>query len=456
MRRCIAVLAAVATAAWSQSPALVSQFQQVRDAVVTVWSDFGSGTGFIVLDNAGQGAAPSPAPGLILTNDHVIAGARWVAVQFDPQRKVRATVLAEDAVRDVAVLGADLAAFPGAHPAALAAPEELAALQPGEEVFTVGSPLNLRKVLTAGVLSGIEPRALLSDINLNHGNSGGPLFDGRGHVIGITTFLDAGEPDGPGMAGMIKISEADPALAAARRALLSGADPPSAALLPVAPAGAFPVTALQAVMRLPAFDLRPYQFKLGGFQVTISTPVVAAWLQSHHARAVAGARSRRTGAAAEPGFDPASDLREWMRYTGEFAPLVSIVATPRFQATLLSRLGRALDRRRTGLRYRYAADFDHMELLCGERAVAPITPGRIPEAASFATATAHGVDAVYAGIYQYGPAAITPACGAMRLAVYSSDGQVRSTILDPALVQRVWQSFAPWRSTLPLAGTNLQ
>jgi hypothetical protein len=423
-----------------QTPSLTRQFQQVRDAVVTVWSDFGSGSGFIV-----------DARGLIVTNDHVVAGARWVAVQFDPRHKVRALVLSEDAVRDVAVLRAELAAFPGAHAVELAPPAEVAGVEPGAPVFTVGSPLHQREVLTSGIISGIEPRAFLSDLDLNHGNSGGPLFDGQGRVIGITTFLDAGQPNGPGLSGILKISEALPALERARAAMAAD-DPPSATLLPVAPPGAYPVTALQQVMGMRSFDLRPYQFSVGGYQVLLSTPVVTAWLQSHSATAVARARARRTGQPAEAAFNPAGDLRAWMQYTGEFSPLVEIVATPRLKSTFLSRLGRDLDRRRTALHYRFAADFDHMELRCGGQTIAPITPGRIPASTQFATPAAESLDAVYEGIYQYSPDAIAPRCEAMELVIYSADGKTARKQLDPKLVERVWQSFAPWRAVQAMGG----
>ena len=78
-------------------------FQKYQKSVVTVWSEIGSGTGFIV-DSAG----------LVMTNQHVIGPSELISVQFDAKRKVAAKVLAFDAERDVAVLYADLSAFPGA------------------------------------------------------------------------------------------------------------------------------------------------------------------------------------------------------------------------------------------------------------------------------------------------------------------------------------------------------
>ena len=118
---------------------MTAMFQKYQKSVVTVWSEIGSGTGFIV-DSAG----------LVMTNQHVIGPSELISVQFDAKRKVAAKVLAFDAERDVAVLYADLSAFPGAVAAPIAtaqAGREIAV--EGERVFTIGSPLGLKKIITS-------------------------------------------------------------------------------------------------------------------------------------------------------------------------------------------------------------------------------------------------------------------------------------------------------------------
>src|SRR5205085_1191940 len=120
--------------------------------------------------------------------------------------------LASDSDKDVAVLWARKSALPGTTIAPLAkidASELLA--EEGEKVFTIGSPLNQRKVITTGIVSRVEERAIISDININHGNSGGPLFNSLGEVIGITTFLDTAE-NGPGISGIVRIEQANAVL----------------------------------------------------------------------------------------------------------------------------------------------------------------------------------------------------------------------------------------------------
>ena len=261
---------------------LTLMFQKYKKSVVTVWSEIGSGTGFIV-DSAG----------LVMTNQHVIGPSELVSVQFDAKRKVAAKVLAFDADRDVAVLYADLSAFPGAAAAPIAtaqAGRELAV--EGEKVFTIGSPLGLKKIITSGIVSKVEARAILSDVNINHGNSGGPLFNSFGEVIGITTFLVPGG-NGPGVAGVVRIDQTLPVLAQARKKM-NDASLPSARLLPVEPADPYPLDSLKEMDQPAKFDIKPYVFSVGGFDVALGTPVLQYELREGVERTAAHEKSRRT------------------------------------------------------------------------------------------------------------------------------------------------------------------
>ena len=159
---------------------LTTQFKRLQNSVVTVWSEFGHGTGFIV-DSAG----------LVLTNQHVVGPSEYIAVQFDEQRKLAAVLLAADPEKDIAVLRTNLSEVAEAVVAPIAQSNSSEPLVvEGERVFTIGSPLHQTKILTTGIVSKLEAHAILSDININHGNSGGPLFNSVGSVVGITTFHD--------------------------------------------------------------------------------------------------------------------------------------------------------------------------------------------------------------------------------------------------------------------------
>jgi S1-C subfamily serine protease len=159
----------------AQVDQLADQFKRLKPSIMTVWTQDGHGTGFLV----------DPA-GLILTNQHVISGHTYLAAQFDSARKLTAELLAEDTQKDVAVLRVNLAPVPDAVIARLAKGE--GTLLEGERVFTIGNPLDQEKVLTSGIVSKVSADTIISDININPGNSGGPLFNSSGMVVGITTY----------------------------------------------------------------------------------------------------------------------------------------------------------------------------------------------------------------------------------------------------------------------------
>jgi S1-C subfamily serine protease len=221
-------------------------FKKYEPSIVTVWSDLGHGTGFFVDES-----------GLILTNQHVIGPAGYIAVQSDADHKVHALLLASDPEKDVAILWVDRSSLPETVVAPLATYVigEAIAIE-GERVFTIGNPLSQRKIMTTGIVSKVEERAIISDININPGNSGGPLFNSVGNVIGLTTFSEHGGGAGPGISGIVRIEQVEQVLASAR-AKMNGQSPPPGALLPVEPKQTYPVSALKAAVSTNHFDIRP-------------------------------------------------------------------------------------------------------------------------------------------------------------------------------------------------------
>jgi serine protease Do len=132
------------------------------------------------------------ADGLIVTNAHVVRGPGAV-VELADGRVLDARVTARDARRDLATLtipAADLrAAIPG----------DPRTLRPGELVLAVGNPLGVVGALAVGVVHAVEarrdgrgPRLIRADVRLAPGNSGGPLADARGRVIGVNTMIAGG------------------------------------------------------------------------------------------------------------------------------------------------------------------------------------------------------------------------------------------------------------------------
>jgi S1-C subfamily serine protease len=139
--------------------------------------------------------------GHILTNAHVVAGARSVTVGFRRGGTYRATVLGVDRIDDVAVL--DVASAPRTllHPLPLGS---VRSVQVGDPVVAIGNPLGEYRSITEGIVSAkrrqinsLKPGykiydAIQTDAAINHGNSGGPLIDRFGSVIGITNQILTG------------------------------------------------------------------------------------------------------------------------------------------------------------------------------------------------------------------------------------------------------------------------
>ena len=142
----------------------------------------GQGSGFI-LDKQG----------LILTNNHVIDNAQRVEVTLSDKHKYKATVLTVDKNHDLALLKIDA---PNLTPATLSDSRSLAV---GQRVYAIGNPFGLSGTMTRGIISAIRsirgPQgnpiedAIQTDAAVNPGNSGGPLLNSRGEVIGITTLI---------------------------------------------------------------------------------------------------------------------------------------------------------------------------------------------------------------------------------------------------------------------------
>ncbi|HUQ21867.1 MAG TPA: trypsin-like peptidase domain-containing protein [Gaiellaceae bacterium] len=156
------------------------------------------GSGF-VLDKQGH----------IVTNQHVVDGAQSVSVKFSDGTTYDATVVGTDPSTDLAVIKVEA-------PASILVPLQLGdstKLRVGDGVVAIGSPFGLAQTVTTGIVSAVHreitapnnyaiPDAIQTDAAINHGNSGGPLLDLRGRVVGVNSQIesDSGGNDGVGFA----------------------------------------------------------------------------------------------------------------------------------------------------------------------------------------------------------------------------------------------------------------
>jgi serine protease Do len=163
-----------------------------RDPFRDFFRHFGvpRGRGEMLTRGIGSGFVVRP-DGVVLTNAHVVAGARQVTVRLADKREFPAKVAGVDEMTDVAVLKIDAKELPTVE---LGDP---ARVRVGEWVLAIGSPFGFEHSATAGILSarsrslpdeGYVP-FLQTDVAVNPGNSGGPLFDAAGEVIGINSQI---------------------------------------------------------------------------------------------------------------------------------------------------------------------------------------------------------------------------------------------------------------------------
>jgi serine protease Do len=158
------------------------------------------GSGFIV-----------GSDGLILTNAHVVDGAKQVTVRLSDHREFRAKVLGADKTSDIAVLRIDAHGLPTVQ---IGNADQLAV---GDYVLAIGEPFGLEETATAGIVSakgrslpgdGYVP-FIQTDAAVNPGNSGGPLFNAAGQVVGINSQIYSNSGGYQGVAFAIPINLAE-------------------------------------------------------------------------------------------------------------------------------------------------------------------------------------------------------------------------------------------------------
>ncbi len=159
---------------------------------------------------AGKAAAKTPTrmvgsgfiidpSGLIVTNKHVVAGAARILVTLSDRSVWRAKVIGMAAAGDIALIS-----IHADHPLQPAELGDSAKTRIGDAVVAIGNPLGLSGSVTGGMVSALNrdihsspfDNFIQTDAAINHGSSGGPLFDLQGRVIGMNTALDSPTADG--------------------------------------------------------------------------------------------------------------------------------------------------------------------------------------------------------------------------------------------------------------------
>ena len=189
------------------APAVVEVTTRTKRDIEAFGLDFplqtGQGSGFIIDED-----------GHVLTNYHVVVGADEVRITLQDGRMLEAEVLGTDREDDVALLKVDADEVSGIVPLALGDSD---AVKPGQMAIALGAPFGLQGSITVGVISGtgrsvtgIANRnitdTIQTDAAINFGNSGGPLLNSKGEVVGINTAIQASFSQATGIGYAVPIN----------------------------------------------------------------------------------------------------------------------------------------------------------------------------------------------------------------------------------------------------------
>lgn len=397
--------ATLATRSDTDPSFLASQWQ---DTVVSLWLPTQHASGFLI-----------DARGLIVTNQRVVGTATSAEAQFTPDLKVKATVLASDPTRDVAILWVNPSVVASLRPLPLGCGQTRPAVVNGQELYTLGALMTGQRRLTLGGVTGVGPRLLLSDLTVVRASAGGPVFTARG-LIGFTT-LDDRDPDDRSNARVVRIDQACAVLAAAEKKMAE-AMPPDATHLPLDPHRPIVPGALSAAVKNRAGSLSPYPMSTTDFDVAFITPVHIYGAKDSVRRSV-------------------MDFGNWSEYLADHPRVLLVRVTPKMAEALWARLARGAAMTQ-GMSLpplkRAKAGFSRMSLFCGDTEVTPIHPFMVEQRTS-------ETEAIYEGLYVFDPAALGPQCGTVKLTVYSEEESDKgdTRVVDPKVLQQITQDFAP-------------
>src|SRR5439155_18339775 len=151
------------------------------------------------------------------TNEHVIDGATSIKVKVGDGQEQSARLVGKDTSTDIALLKVDT----GGKKLTPLVFADSSGIQVGDATYAIGNPFGLDRTLTTGVVSALQRRidapngfsidnVIQTDAALNPGNSGGPLLDAAGHVIGVNSQIESNSSDSSGQAGSVGIGFAVP------------------------------------------------------------------------------------------------------------------------------------------------------------------------------------------------------------------------------------------------------
>jgi len=423
--------ASAAVGETSNASALLLDWQ---NSVFTIWSPTRRGAGFLI-----------DARGLIATNQRLAGIEKTLEVQLSATVKVAARVLVTDPDKNVAILWIDPKAAASARPMKLQSAESGQPAAEKEKLFTISSPVDDEKSLESGTVKRVTARTILADIRVDDQDLGAPLFNAAGEVIAITTPHDEPASATSDDIRAVRIADALPAIEAAEKKMPQ-TDAPDATRLPVEAQPLFPDDPLKEAALARKGILTPYHVASEDFDISLITPLLIYGARHGAERTTGSERGRgaRDATEMEAARRALQDFANWWDYVRRDPPVLMIRATPKMvESVWKSILRGAAETQGVSLPpvKRLKAGFARMQIFCGDAEVTPIHPFKIENRIGNA-------EAVHEGFYIVDPAAVGPQCAPVKLTLFShkAPGKGDTRVIDPKIVQQIWQDFAPYRA----------
>ena len=411
-------------------------FPQWRNSVVAIWTPTARVSGFVI-----------DRRGLVATSQRAIGDVTSAEVQLSPDVKVASTVIAADPERDVAILWIDAAAVAAVSPIPLECSQTATqrAIASKQEILTIAAPFGRQgneRRMTSGTVLRVGPRALASDFMFASGSTGGPVFTADGHLVGLTTLSAETDERAQRDIPVVRIEEACGVVASAEKKM-STAAPPAGTHLPVEREVTFPEDALKAASKGRAGSIKPYQLLSEDFEVSFITPVLV-----YGAEKQAEQASQQRTSLGPPEVRTLLDFGTWAEYARRSPAVLMVRATPKLVEGFWTTVARGAARTQ-GIAVppikHFKDGFSRMRVSCGDTEVTPIHPFKIQQRVS-------DTDAINEGFYVFDPGALGPHCGTVKLTLYSEKAPAKADtrVVDPKIVQQIWDDFAPYRALSPI------
>lgn len=467
-------------------------YLDARGSVVRVISGISNGSGFVI-DDRQLGR-------VIITNAHVVGPGQDLSVVVADSLRLPALVIADNRRTDLAVLRADLAGCASCKPISLA--RSGVRPLPGTPVFAIGYPLGLGSSFSGGIITGQSERLLFSDVDINSGNSGGPLIDEAGEVVGVNTFIRPSQA-GPGISGIVDVRLVRDILALARERTEERSLPAHFSdTLPMLNRRPYSIDELLAAADSVDFgDYNDFgKLESRDFELAVYTPVSLLAIRREQERQLSERRRKREvarGVLPLNWYNERSEFREWFEDLGDITqPYVVLRIVPKTGKTtgsvignILAGVGGAVAAAATNTPYLvtdYSNEYEFKGDLAGARflryrgidtqsrewqlagdTIRPLIGGIHPFRVFFAGELVEFRDVAFGGTYVLDPEAFRPDSRGhpARIMVGFSDltndedKDAQWYELPPKVSGRIWNDFRPYYTEVlgqetPSARTN--